>query len=168
ARPEITPVSRDGSLPLSFAQQRLWFLAQLNGVSESYHIPLALHVRGPLDRAAWQQALDALFARHEALRSTFVSVEGQPQVQLLPADRGVPLRWHDLRGVPNAQAQLTRLSHEAAHAPLDLARGPLIHACGIQVAEDEHVVLLTQHHIVSDGWSLGVLAREFSALYAAS
>ncbi|MCF2135563.1 non-ribosomal peptide synthetase, partial [Mycetohabitans sp. B3] len=168
ARPEITPVSRDGSLPLSFAQQRLWFLAQLDGVSESYHMPLALHVRGPLDRVAWQQALDALFARHEALRSTFVSVDGQPQVRLLPAHTGVPLRWHDLRGVPDAQVQLARLRHEAAHAPLDLARGPLIHACGIQVADDEHVVLLTQHHIVSDGWSIGVLAREFSALYAAS
>ncbi|WP_338927323.1 non-ribosomal peptide synthase/polyketide synthase (plasmid) [Mycetohabitans endofungorum] len=168
ALPEIAPVSREGRLPLSFAQQRLWFLAQLEGVSESYHIPLALHVRGLLDRAAWQQALDALFARHEALRSTFVSVDGQPQVQLLPADIGVPLRWHDLRGVPNADAQLARLSHEAAHVPFDLARGPLIHACGIQVADDEHVVLLTQHHIVSDGWSLGVLVRELSALYAAS
>jgi amino acid adenylation domain-containing protein len=168
ALPEITPVSREGSLPLSFAQQRLWFLAQLDGASESYHMPLALHVRGPLDRAAWQQALDALFARHEALRSTFVSVEGQPQVQLLPADTGVPLRWHDLRGVPHAQAQLARLSHEAVHASFDLAQGPLIHACGIQVADEEHVVLLTQHHIVSDGWSIGVLTRELSALYAAS
>ncbi|PPB80692.1 non-ribosomal peptide synthetase, partial [Mycetohabitans endofungorum] len=168
ALPEITPVSREGRLPLSFAQQRLWFLAQLDGASDTYHMPLALHVRGPLDRAAWQQALDALFARHEALRSTFVSVEGQPQVQLLPADTGVPLRWHDLRGVPDADVQLSRLSHEAAHAPFDLARGPLIHACGIQVADDEHVVLLTQHHIVSDGWSIGVLTREFSALYAAS
>ncbi|MCG1040188.1 amino acid adenylation domain-containing protein, partial [Mycetohabitans sp. B7] len=166
--PEITPVSREGSLPLSFAQQRLWFLAQLDGVSDTYHIPLALHVRGPLDRAAWQQALDALLARHEALRSTFVSVEGKPQVQLLPADTGVPLRWHDLRGEPDAQAQLARLRHEAAHAPFDLAQGPLIHACGIQVADDEHVVLLTQHHIVSDGWSIGVLTRELSALYAAS
>ncbi|MCG1019979.1 condensation domain-containing protein, partial [Mycetohabitans sp. B4] len=132
--PEITPVSREGSLPLSFAQQRLWFLAQLDGESDTYHIPLALHVRGPLDRAAWQQTLDALLARHEALRSTFVSVEGQPQVQLLPADTGVPLRWHDLRGVPHADAELARLRHEAARAPFDLAQGPLIHACGIQVA----------------------------------
>ncbi|WP_338925281.1 amino acid adenylation domain-containing protein [Mycetohabitans endofungorum] len=168
ALPEIMPVSREGGLPLSFAQQRLWFLAQLDGVSDTYHIPLALHVRGPLDRAAWQQALDALFARHEALRSTIVSVEGQPQVRLLPADTGVPLCWHDLRSVPNAPAKLARLRHEAAHAPFDLARGPLIHACGIQLADDEHVVLLTQHHIVSDGWSLGVLTRELSALYAAS
>ncbi|PPB80358.1 non-ribosomal peptide synthetase, partial [Mycetohabitans endofungorum] len=168
ALPEITPVSREGSLPLSFAQQRLWFLAQLDGVSDTYHIPLALRVRGPLDRAAWQQALDALFARHEALRLTFVSVDGQPQVQLLPADRGVPLRWHDLRGVSDADAQLSRLTADEACAPFDLARGPLIHACGIQVADDEHVMLLTQHHIVSDGWSIGVLARELSALYAAS
>ncbi|SIT78514.1 MULTISPECIES: non-ribosomal peptide synthetase [Burkholderiaceae] len=168
ALPDITPVSREGGLPLSFAQQRLWFLAQLDGVSDTYHIPLALHVRGSLDRAAWQQALDALFARHEALRSTFVSVDGQPQVQLLPADTGVPLRWHDLRGVPNAPAKLARLRHEVAHAPFDLARGPLIHACGIQVADDEYVMLLTQHHIVSDGWSIGVFARELSALYAAS
>ncbi len=166
--PEITPASREGSLPLSFAQQRLWFLAQLKGVSSTYHIPLALCVRGSLDHVAWQQALDALFARHEALRSTFVSVEGQPQVQLLPADMGVPLHWHDLRGVPDADAQLARLSREAAHAPFDLARGPLLRACGMQLADDEHVVVLTQHHIVSDGWSLGVLVRDLSALYAAS
>ncbi|MCF2135464.1 condensation domain-containing protein, partial [Mycetohabitans sp. B3] len=168
ALPEITPVPREGNLPLSFAQQRLWFLAQLDGGSDTYHIPLALHVRGPLDRAAWQQALDALLARHEALRSTFVSVEGQPQMQLLPADRGVPLRWHDLRGVPYAQAQLARLSHEAAHAPFDLAHGPLLRACGIRLADDEYVLVLTQHHIVSDGWSIGVLVRELNALYMAA
>ncbi|CBW75118.1 Non-ribosomal peptide synthetase modules (EC 6.3.2.-) [Mycetohabitans rhizoxinica HKI 454] len=166
--PEIMPVSREGYLPLSFAQQRLWFLSQLEGVSRIYHIPLALRVCGSLDRAAWQQALDALFARHEALRSTFVSVEGQPQVQLLPADTGVPLHWYDLRGMPDADVQLARLSREAAHAPFDLVHGPLLRACGMQLADDEHVVLLTQHHMVSDGWSLGVLVRELSALYAAS
>ncbi|WP_237574448.1 amino acid adenylation domain-containing protein, partial [Mycetohabitans sp. B4] len=166
--PEITPISREGSLPLSFAQQRLWFLAQLDGVSGTYHIPLVLRVRGPFDRAAWKQALDALFARHEALRSTFVSVDGQPQVQLLPADTGVPLHGHDLRGVPDADAQLTRLSRDAAHAPFDLVQGPLIRACGIQLADNEHRLVLTMHHIVSDGWSFGVLVRELSALYAAN
>jgi amino acid adenylation domain-containing protein len=168
ALPEITPVSREGSLPLSFAQQRLWFLAQLDGVSESYHMPLALHVRGPLDRAAWQQALDALFARHEALRSTFVSVEGQPQVRLLPADMGVPLRWHDLREMPDADAHLSRLIADEARAPFDLMRGPLMRACVVQLADDAYQCVLTQHHIVSDGWSIGVLVRELSALYAAS
>ncbi|MCG1048796.1 amino acid adenylation domain-containing protein, partial [Mycetohabitans sp. B6] len=168
ALPEITPVSREGGLPLSFAQQRLWFLAQLDEVSANYHIPLVLHVHGSLNRDAWQQALGALFARHEALRSTFVSVEGQPQVQLLPAGTGVPLHWHDLRGVPDADAQLSRLTADEVHAPFDLARGPLMRACVIQLADDNYQCVLTQHHIVSDGWSLDVLIRELSALYAAS
>ncbi|MCF2135497.1 non-ribosomal peptide synthetase, partial [Mycetohabitans sp. B3] len=168
ALPEITPVPREGVLPLSFAQQRLWFLAQLDKTSANYHIPLVLHVRGPLNRVAWQQALDALLARHEALRSTFVSVEGQPQVQLLPADTGVPLRWHDLRGVPDADAQLSRLTTDEVHAPFDLARGPLMRACVIRLTDDTYQCVLAQHHIVSDGWSLEVLIRELSALYAAS
>ncbi|MCG1020013.1 non-ribosomal peptide synthetase module, partial [Mycetohabitans sp. B4] len=168
ALPEITPISREGSLPLSFAQQRLWFLTQLDETSSNYHIPLILHLHGPLNRTAWQQALDALFARHEALRSTFVSVEGQPQVQLLPADASVPLHWHDLREALDVEAQLARLSRGAASAPFDLARGPLMRACVIQLADDEHVLVLTKHHIVSDGWSIGVLVRELSALYAAS
>ncbi|WXK34527.1 non-ribosomal peptide synthase/polyketide synthase (plasmid) [Mycetohabitans rhizoxinica] len=164
----IPPVSREGPLPLSFAQQRLWFLAQLDGVSRTYHMPLAWRVHGPLNQAAWQRALDALFARHDALRSVFVSVEGQPQVQLLPAETGVPMSWHDLRGVPDADAQLARLSDEAVHAPFDLAHGPLIRACGIRLADDEHVLVLTQHHIVSDGWSIGVVVRELNALYTAA
>ncbi|MCF7695813.1 non-ribosomal peptide synthase/polyketide synthase [Mycetohabitans sp. B2] len=166
--PEITPVSREGPLPPSFAQQRLWFLAQLDGVSRTYHMPLAWRVHGPLNRSAWQQALDALFARHETLRSVFVSVEGQPQVQLLPAKTGVPMTWHDLRGMPDADAQLARLSDEAVHAPFDLAHGPLLRARGIRLADDEHVLILTQHHIVSDGWSIGVLVRELNALYRAA
>ncbi|MCG1019617.1 MULTISPECIES: non-ribosomal peptide synthetase [Burkholderiaceae] len=164
----ITPVSRDGALPLSFAQQRLWFLAQLDGASDAYHIPLALRVRGPLNRGAWQQALNALLARHEALRSVFVSVDGQPQVQLLPAETGVPITWHDLRGVPDREARLAQFRAEAAQAPFDLTRGPLMRACGIQLADDEHMVLLVQHHIVSDGWSIEVLVRELNALYRAA
>ncbi|WP_338927442.1 amino acid adenylation domain-containing protein (plasmid) [Mycetohabitans endofungorum] len=164
----ITPVSRDGALPLSFAQQRLWFLAQLDGASNAYHIPLALRVRGPLNRGAWQQALNALLARHEALRSVFISVDGQPQVQLLPAETGVPMTWHDLCSVPDREAQLAQLRAEAAQAPFDLARGPLMRSCGIQLADDEHVILLVQHHIVSDGWSIEVLVRELNALYRAA
>ncbi|MCG1019691.1 amino acid adenylation domain-containing protein, partial [Mycetohabitans sp. B4] len=166
--PVITPVSRDGALPSSFAQQRLWFLAHLNGASDSYHISLALRLRGTLNITAWQLALDALWARHEALRSVFISVEGQPQVQLLPAEAGMPMTWHDLRGVADAAAQLAQLSAEAAQAPFDLACGPLMRACGIQVADDEYVMLLVQHHIVSDGWSIGVLVRELNTLYRAA
>ncbi|KAG0180187.1 hypothetical protein DFQ28_003035, partial [Apophysomyces sp. BC1034] len=165
ALPAIPPLSREGTLPLSFAQQRLWFLAQLDGVSATYHIPFALRVQGPLNSLAWQQALDALWARHEALRSVFVSVDGQPQVQLLPAEAGMPLRWHDWRDVRDADAQLALFCAEETHAPFDLAQGPLIRASVIQLADDAYVALLTQHHIVSDGWSIGVLVRELSALY---
>uniref|UniRef100_UPI0036DF35FD amino acid adenylation domain-containing protein n=1 Tax=Photorhabdus sp. RM322S TaxID=3342825 RepID=UPI0036DF35FD len=155
--PAITPISREGVLPLSFAQQRLWFLAQFEGVSDTYHIPMVLRLCGRLDIVAWQQALDRLFARHEALRSVFVSVDGQPQVQLLSADNGLPLSQHDLRGIPDAETVLERLSTEEAYTPFDLGHGPLIRASLIRLTDDKYQFLLTQHHIVSDGWSVGVL-----------
>ncbi|TDB40348.1 condensation domain-containing protein, partial [Photorhabdus khanii] len=154
-------------LPLSFAQQRLWFLAQLEGVSETYHIPMALRLRGQLDIMAWQKALDTLFARHEALRSVFVSIEGQPQVRLLAPDSGLRLFQHDLRGLPDAEGVLERLCGEEARASFSLERGPLIRAGLIRLTDDEYWFLLTQHHIVSDGWSVDVLIRELSALYTA-
>ncbi|ERT10339.1 non-ribosomal peptide synthetase, partial [Photorhabdus temperata] len=165
--PAILPISREGELPLSFAQQRLWFLAQLEGVSETYHIPMALCLRGQLDIDAWQQALNRLFARHEALRSVFITIEGQPQVKLLPAEWGLPMSKHDLRKVLDADKQLERLRVQATETPFDLAGGPLIRAGLIQRADDDYVFLLIQHHIVSDGWSAGVLIRELSALYTA-
>ncbi|TDB45252.1 non-ribosomal peptide synthetase, partial [Photorhabdus khanii] len=163
----ILPISREGELPLSFAQQRLWFLAQLDGVSETYHIPIALSLRGSLDIVAWQQALNALFARHEALRSVFVSIEGQPQVRLLAPDGGLLLSQHDLRGFPDAQDVLECLCAEEACASFDLDRGPLIRASLIRLTDDEYGFLLTQHHIISDGWSVDVLIGELSALYTA-
>ncbi|MBS9426318.1 non-ribosomal peptide synthetase, partial [Photorhabdus caribbeanensis] len=165
--PAIVPLSREGQLPLSFAQQRLWFLAQFEGVSETYHIPLALRLQGRLDIAAWQQALDTLFARHEALRSVFVAVDGQPQVELLPTALGLPMKKYDLRDVPDADTQLASLSAQEAGAPFDLACGPLIRSSLIQLADDDHVFLLTQHHIISDGWSLGILKSELEMLYSA-
>ncbi|WP_345891925.1 amino acid adenylation domain-containing protein [Burkholderia sp. Ap-962] len=167
ALPLITPVSRDGELPLSFAQQRLWFLAQLDGVSATYHIPLALRLRGRLDATAWQRALDTLLDRHEALRSTFVTVQGQPQVRLLPVGTALPVMHHDLRDAPDVQQQLQAISAQEAHAPFDLERGPLIRARVIRLSEDEHAFLLTQHHIVSDAWSFEVLLGELQALYGA-
>ena len=163
--PDIRPVPREGALPLSFAQQRLWFLAQFDQRSDNYHIPLALRLRGALDVPAWKQALNQLWARHEALRSIFASSDGQPEVHLLAPEQGLPLVEHDLRKVPDAQPQLERLTREEVRAPFDLARGPLIRARLIRLAEQEYVFLLTQHHIVSDGWSLGILIQELSALY---
>uniref|UniRef100_UPI0036DC5A5C non-ribosomal peptide synthase/polyketide synthase n=1 Tax=Photorhabdus sp. RM322S TaxID=3342825 RepID=UPI0036DC5A5C len=165
--PAIVPLSREGQLPLSFAQQRLWFLAQFEGVSETYHIPLALRLRGQLDIAAWQQALDTLFARHEALRSVFVAIDGQPQVELLPATSGLPMKKYDLRNAPDGDTQLASLSAQEANALFDLAGGPLIRSALVQLANDEHVFLLTQHHIIFDGWSVSVLMRELNTLYTA-
>ncbi|WP_338861466.1 amino acid adenylation domain-containing protein [Mycetohabitans rhizoxinica] len=167
ALPPIAPLSRRAPLPLSFAQQRLWFLTQLDGVSLTYHIPLAWRLRGALDITAWQQAFNTLFARHEALRSTFTTVDGQPSVQLIAAETRLSMPCHDLRNTPDAETQLAYISTEETHTPFDLARGPLIRARLIQLADDEYVFMLTQHHIVSDGWSLSVLLKEFSALYAA-
>ncbi|MEX0445248.1 amino acid adenylation domain-containing protein [Xenorhabdus sp. SGI246] len=165
--PEITPVSRDSALPLSFSQHHLWFLSQFERVSDTYHIPVIQHVRGQFDIGAWQQALNALFARHEALRSVFVTVDGQPQVTLLPAEPGLPMKKYDLRGVPDADGQLKRLCMEEFGLSFDLAQGPLIRSSLIQLTDDDYVFLLTLHHIIFDGWSLGILKSELSALYTA-
>ncbi|MER9052363.1 condensation domain-containing protein, partial [Mesorhizobium sp. M0923] len=165
--PAIAAVSRNEPLVLSFAQQRLWFLAQLDEGSTNYHIPLALRLRGVLDRVAWQRSLDRLFARHEALHSVFVASEGKPLVAVLPPDAGLPVLEHNLKGRPDAEAALLDLCHEEALTPFDLARGPLIRGRLIRISDEEHVFLLTQHHIVSDGWSMSVLVGELSQLYRA-
>ncbi|MGO1072601.1 amino acid adenylation domain-containing protein [Lysobacter sp. CA199] len=157
----------DGRLPLSFAQQRLWFLSQFYSVSANYHIPLALRLRGELDVDALQRSLDRLIARHEGLRSVFVAVDGQPHVEVLPADTGIALIEQDLRGDADPAATLRRSMTEEIDAPFDLARGPLLRARLIRLGAQDHVFLLTQHHIVSDGWSIGVLLAELSAVYSA-
>ncbi|KAG0195874.1 hypothetical protein BGX28_000459, partial [Mortierella sp. GBA30] len=162
----IKPVSRGGILELSFAQQRLWFLAQMDGVSDVYHMPLALRLRGALDKDAWRRTLDTQFARHESLRTFFVTINGQPQVQLLPADQQLPLPFYDLSEEKDKEGKLKDLSTKEVVEPFDLAKGPLVRACLIQLADDEHVFMLTQHHIISDGWSIGVLMRELSELYS--
>ena len=165
--PAIVPVGRDGALPLSFAQQRLWFLAQIQGASAAYHIAGGLRLRGKLDRQALQQALDRIVARHEALRTTFVMRDGEAMQRIAAAAVGFALTEHDLCGAREATAELGRLAAEEASAPFNLAQGPLIRGRLVRLVEDEHVLLMTMHHIVSDGWSLGVLTRELSALYAA-
>src|SRR5690606_19464448 len=122
----------------------MWFLAQMEGVSETYHIPMAVRLHGDLNRDAWQHALNTLFARHEALRSVFVAIDGQPQVRLLPADSGMPIRWKDLRGLLDAESQLEKMSANEATNPFDMAQGPLIRILMIQIDTNEHVFMLTQ------------------------
>ncbi|KRR27580.1 non-ribosomal peptide synthetase [Bradyrhizobium retamae] len=163
----IGAVPRGGPLELSFAQQRLWLLAQLDGANANYHIRGALQLSGDLDVDAWRRSLDQLFARHEALRSVFRVVNGKPCVELLPADACLPVLEHDLRQRLDAEQELARLCREEADTPFDLAAGPLIRGRLIRTAEKKYLFLLTQHHIVSDGWSMGVLVRELGALYRA-
>ncbi|MBB6244965.1 non-ribosomal peptide synthetase, partial [Rhodanobacter sp. MP1X3] len=163
----IRPRQEGERLPLSFAQNRLWFLSQLGEASAAYHIPAALRLRGELDESALRQALDALWQRHESLRTVFQVVEGQPQVKLLPVTQPFPLLDHDLGEAGDGAAALAVISEEEAHAPFDLAAGPLVRGRLVRMGSNDHALLLTQHHIVSDGWSLGILVNEFSALYAA-
>jgi amino acid adenylation domain-containing protein len=163
----ITPIPRDAGLPLSFSQQGLWFLAQSEDVSATYHIPRALRLRGNLDRSVLRRSLDTIFARHEALRSIFIAVDSQPHVETLPPEMGLPLIEHDLRGAPDASERLNQLKMEEAKASFDLTKGPMIRGRLIRLDEQEHVLLLTQHHIVSDGWSMGIFAQELGDLYRA-
>ncbi|MHB0772406.1 amino acid adenylation domain-containing protein [Bradyrhizobium sp. 5.13L] len=163
----IPTVAREGLLEMSFAQQRLWLLAQLDGANSNYHIRGALRLSGDLDVEALRRSIDGLFARHEALRSVFRVVDEQPRVILLPAHERVLLLEHDLRGRDDREQELARLCGEEAAMPFDLAAGPLIRGRLIRTQERDYLFLLTQHHIVSDGWSIGVLLRELGALYRA-
>jgi len=172
--PPLLPVSRDGELPLSFAQQRLWFLHQLEPGSTAYNVPSAHRLRGPLDVAALEQALREVARRHEALRTTFASAAGEPR-QVIAAEPGLRLAVVDLAHLPAAarEAEARRLAREEAARPFDLGRGPLWRATllrlgGHELGEgqsQEHGLLLTMHHIVSDGWSLGVLSRDAGQCY---
>ena len=164
----ITHAERSERIPLSFAQQRLWFLAQMEGVSEAYHIPFGVRLSGGLDRVALLRALDRIVARHEGLRTIFEFSDGEP-VQRINAveDSRFHVVEHNLRQHHDAQGELDRLIAEEAATSFDLEVGPLIRGRLIQQAEDEHVLLITMHHIVSDGWSMGVLIHELSVLYSA-
>ncbi|MGV7211556.1 non-ribosomal peptide synthase/polyketide synthase [Oxalobacteraceae bacterium A2-2] len=163
----IQPAGGEDRLALSFAQQRLWFLAQIDGGSEAYHIPYALQLEGALDREALVRALDRIVARHEALRTTFVEAGGQPRQCIGAPDAGCALLEHDLGAHADPQAALEHLMALEARAPFDLRAGPLVRARLVRLAAQRHVLLLTQHHIVSDGWSMGVLVRELGVLYSA-
>ncbi|MBA2675550.1 non-ribosomal peptide synthetase, partial [Ramlibacter sp.] len=167
ALPPIEPAPRDAPLPLSFAQQRLWFLAQLDADSRAYHMPLGLHLSGRLNRAALQHALDRIVARHEALRTAFVLEGGLPVQRIAAPDTGFMLQEHDLRGHADVRTEAEALAVQETGAPFDLTTGPLIRGRLLVLGDEEHVLLVTMHHIVSDGWSMGVLTQELSALYGA-
>jgi amino acid adenylation domain-containing protein len=162
----MRPVSREQALPLSFAQQRLWFLAQIEGVSEAYHIPMGLRLRGKLDRQALRRSLDRIVQRHEALRTTFKRA-GDAPVQVIASKSHFALEEHELSDRTEGALELQQRIREEATRPFDLERGPLIRGQLLRLREDDHVLLITMHHIVSDGWSIGIFINELSALYCA-
>ncbi|WP_017735410.1 non-ribosomal peptide synthetase [Pseudomonas sp. CBZ-4] len=165
--PDNLPANRDEAVPLSFAQQRLWFLALLEGANTAYNIPIGLRLRGQLHVEALQRALARIVARHETLRSRFAQHGDEARVLILPPEDVLPLQVQDLRHHAQPQQALEALIHGEASAPFDLERGPLLRGRLIVMADDHHVLLLTLHHIVSDGGSMGVLTRELMALYKA-
>lgn len=161
----IPVADRGQALPLSFAQQRLWFLSRMEGFSEAYHMALALRLHGALDVRALRRALDRIVFRHEALRTTFHRDGDEPVQRIAPPDSGFSLEEHDLRHQSRADEALAHRIGEEAHQPFDMERGPLFRGQLVRMADDEHVLLLTMHHVISDAWSLGLLSTELAALY---
>jgi amino acid adenylation domain-containing protein len=166
--PPVVPVSREAALPLSFAQQRLWFLDQFEPGSAAYNVPAAVRLTGNLDIPALERSLNEVVRRHEALRTTFATRDGQP-VQIIAESMQLPLLVLDLSnlGIEERAQEVSRLTQAEALRPFDLSAGPLLRTTLLRLSADEHVALLTMHHIVSDGWSMSVFLREVAALYEA-
>lgn len=168
AHPWIAPVARDtATFPLSFAQQRLWFLDQLQG-NPTYNIPLAVQLHGPLQPALLEQSLRNVIQRHEALRTTFHAHNGQPFQVIAPSCIcTLPVKDLSALGAKAQETAVQQLAREEARTLFDLSAGPLVRATLVRLGATEHVLLLTQHHIISDGWSLGVWLHEIATLYEA-
>ncbi|MGD2115286.1 MAG: amino acid adenylation domain-containing protein, partial [Acidobacteriota bacterium] len=166
--PPIRRASRDGGVPLAFAQQRLWFLDQLAPGHPFYNIPTAFRLRGSLDPDALYRAVNAVIDRHESLRARFVATDADP-VQVIEPELTLPLPTVDLSGLEAEvrEREQRRLGAAESGFAFDLARGPVVHMLLARLAEDDHLFYLTLHHIVADGWSIGVLYRELGHCYAA-
>ncbi|HBL28033.1 MAG TPA: non-ribosomal peptide synthetase, partial [Acidobacteria bacterium] len=166
--PPIVALQDRQNLVLSFAQQRLWFIDRLEGGSAHYNISGAVRVRGSLDREAFSRALGAIVQRHEALRTVFRELGGKA-IQVVQAGTADLLVQEDLRGLAEEERERegVRRAREDARKPFDLSRDLMMRATLLTLSEREHVILLSMHHIASDGWSMGVLLRELGALYEA-
>jgi amino acid adenylation domain-containing protein len=160
------PAPRDQAFPLSFAQQRLWILDQFKSGSTAYLVTKAFRLKGPLNVSALNQSFNALVARHESLRTTFSVVDGDP-VQVVVPSLTVPLSIVDLQGLASEEQETALQQHiqDNAHLPFDLSKGPLVRVFILQLASEDQIFLLTLHHIITDGWSMGILFRELSTLY---
>lgn len=166
--PSIEPIPRDRSIPLSFSQQRLWFLNELEGANASYNMAAAIRLCGPLQIAALKRAIAEIVQRHEVLRTTFKTVDGVA-IQSIASTSTVTMLVVDLQALTAEEqsVEVQRLASVEAEKPFDLANGPLVRITLVMLREEEHVLLVTIHHIVSDGWSIGIFFREVATLYEA-
>lgn len=164
----IAKVDRSQPVPLSYSQQRMWFLWQMEPDSPAYNVGGMARLRGVLDVGRFEAALQALIMRHETLRTTFPSVDGVA-CQKVSAQTNVRMGWQDFSALnePQRQQRLQQLADVEAHTPFNLETGPLLRACLVKAGEQEHYLVLTLHHIVTEGWAMDIFARELSALYEA-
>jgi amino acid adenylation domain-containing protein len=160
ATDSVPPVAESASYPLSFAQRRLWFLDRLEGTSSAYNLSAAFRIVGPLDRSALAAGLDDLIARHPMLRVRFVAERGEPR-QIVAASIPTPLTFDEA----DDESAAYRIVRAAADLPFDLAVGPPIRVTLLRIGDDEHLLAVALAHIVADGWTIGVIAREWSACY---
>ncbi|MEM7346461.1 MAG: amino acid adenylation domain-containing protein, partial [Chloroflexota bacterium] len=172
-KPPLLPANREADLPLSFAQQRLWFLEQLDGPNAAYNMPLALQLTGQLNHSALIEALQLIIDRHEVLRTRFIRVDGEPR-QIIASALAVQLPIIDISSLSAIQQtkKVEQLAINETQTPFNLRTGPLIRGLLIQKSPEDsetpvHILLTTVHHIVADGWSMGILLEEFSQVYQA-
>ena len=156
-------------IPLAYAQQRLWFLDQLFPNAPLYNFPVAVRLRGPLNHEALQYSLDSIVARHESLRTTFASSDGNP-VQIIGGPSPMELPLIELpelaqRSQSDRDAEIQAILTTEARKPFNLSKGLMIRGLLLKLGETEHILQITMHHIASDGWSLGVFFREMAAYY---
>ncbi|MEH1934496.1 MAG: condensation domain-containing protein [Nostoc sp.] len=162
--PKLEPISRSQELPLCLAQERLWFLDQLEPGNPFYNVPIAVHLTGELNTAILEQSLNEVVGRHEPLRTSFSAVEGRP-IQAIAPTLKITLPVIDLPGATVESA--LGIATELAQQPFDLSQAPLLRAKLLRLTEQEHMLLLVMHHIISDGWSIGILIRELAEIYEA-
>ena len=164
--PPMVPVSRDQAIPLSYAQQRLWLLEKLEGRSTTYNISAALRLSGPLDKKALKRSLVEILSRHESLRTTFKAHDNDP-VQVVGKASRVVLPLRNLQYLEESQRleEVRTILADEASRSFDLERGPLFRILLLQIGPQDHVLAFSMHHIISDGWSTGLLIRELSVFY---
>jgi hypothetical protein len=164
----LVSVGRNRALPLSFAQQRLWFLDQLEPNNPLYNVPYIVRMHGELNVSVLEKSLNEIVHRHETLRTHFESVDDQP-VQVIALTLGLPLLMTDLRAFAENEREneARKVAMEEVKRPFNLATGPLLRASLLKLSDDDHVLVLNTHHIISDRWSLGVLSYELASLYEA-